>query len=287
MMRIPSLMLILAGAVGCSFGDDNRNSQPDAAIDSSIDSAPRYTDHVLLSEVNASGAEFVEIWNPTSRTIDLANYYLSDVGNYWNLPTAGTLTPDSTDFVAQFPTGATLAPGAVATIAFNEAAFSTAFTPVVPTFALDATGGARKMTRVIAGAGTIQITNGGEYILLFYWDGTSDVVRDVDLVLAGKTVSAANALMSKESVDGPDADLTKTSYKLDAGMFGGGMSESVEVVAGTSYKRRTLETGAEAQNGTGNGITGDDETTEALKSTWDGDLAMPLSAPNPGVAPAI
>ena len=57
--------------------------------------------------------------------------------------------------------------------------------------------------------------------------------------------------------------------------------------ADLSYKRRTLESGVESQLGTGNGISGDDETSEQLKSSWDGDSTKPYSAPTPGMVPAF
>ncbi len=46
--------------------------------------------HVLLSEValGPGGSEFIEIVNPTSATVDLANYYLADSSAYYKLPAA-------------------------------------------------------------------------------------------------------------------------------------------------------------------------------------------------------
>lgn len=88
-------------------------------------------------------------------------------------------------------------------------------------------------------------------------------------------------LRTKEAVDGPDPDTVATAYKTDMGNLGGGMTAGA--AAGASYKRKLLESGSERQNGDGNGITGDDETTESLKATWDGASAVPT----PGVIPTF
>jgi hypothetical protein len=68
--------------------------------------------HALLTEVAlaGTGAEFIELANPTAQTIDLAHYYLSDNGNYWKLPVgAASVGLSQGDFIAQFPAGAMLA----------------------------------------------------------------------------------------------------------------------------------------------------------------------------------
>jgi uncharacterized protein len=131
------------------------------------------------------------------------------------------------------------------------------------------------------------ITDTGEIVAMFYWDGTSDLVKDVDLVLAGQdgSIGSGNKLVTKAPVDGPDADTTATAFKAENGLLGNGMVGDAGV--GKSYKRRKLETGAETQAGDGNGITGDDETSELIKSTWDSDIADPVTAPTPGVIPTI
>lgn len=281
------LFCALAAATGCSFGDDRPlnpggDGGPDGNPDG-MDGPPMMDkDHLLLSEVKSTGAEFIEIWNPTNRTIDLSNYYLSDVGDYWRLPATPSVAPDTTDFVVRFPAGATVGPNQVVTVATSGTALPLA------TYAVDATAGTQLMRdRKVNGGPTISNNNNlGELIALFYWDGASDLVKDVDLVIAGTGATPANGLMTKVAVDGPDADTIATSYKAENGLLGNGMNAE-SVGTGTSYKRRKLEVGSESQLGNGNGITGDDETSEQLKVTWDGDSANLLSAPTFGVPPSI
>lgn len=67
------------------------------------------TSHLLLTEVALSptGGEFIEITNPGSTDVSLADYYLSDSGEYWKLP-AGVPAITASDFIAEFPMTATI-----------------------------------------------------------------------------------------------------------------------------------------------------------------------------------
>jgi Lamin Tail Domain len=282
------LLCALATSAACSFGDDRRLGSGDAGPDGMTDGPPGPKDHILLSEIKIEGGdtEFIEIWNPTNRSIDLSNYYLTDIGEYWKWPAAVRPTVSTSDFVVRFPAGATIAARQVITVSMDKTLFSEAY-GITATYSLDvATGAQAFRDRTVPGpVGDASLTDGGEIVVLFYWDGMSDLVKDVDIVLAGKTAAAGNSLKAKEAVDGPDTDAIPSAYQPDNGLLGGGMSD----LAGESlsFKRRTLEVGAESQLGSGNGITGDDETSEALKSSWDGDAASPFTAPTPGIAPNI
>ncbi|MBK7537020.1 MAG: lamin tail domain-containing protein [Myxococcales bacterium] len=292
------LLLPCVLAAGCKFGDDRAlGSSVDAAIDAVLPGAG----HLLLTEVKSvngapAGAgtdEFLEIWNPTNREISLANYYLSDFVDYWKVPER-TLPVVQADFVVRFPEDAVIASDQVITIATNDVVFSSEFGKSA-NYALNlgATAGATKAfrERKVVDTQLPGFTDTGEYIVLFYWDGVSDNVKDVDMVVSGatNTVTPANQLQSKMPVDGPDADTTATPYKAESGQLGLGMFTTLSSPGGAdlSYKRRTLESGVESQLGTGNGISGDDETSEQLKSSWDGDSTKPYSAPTPGMVPAF
>ena len=289
-----AILIILVGA-GCSF-DRPPDGAPvgDGGPDGMTDGPPLLDkDHLLISEIKSTVTdEFLEIWNPTNRDINLGNYYLSDLGDYWKYP-SGTLVSVQTDFLVRFPATAVLRSRQVITIAMKSAMFGAVFGPA--SYALDITAdeGTTKAFRSrlvdVDAAGLPTITDSGETFVLFYWDGVSDLVKDVDIAFAGQIsgASATNRLALKQAVDGPDADTLASAYKSESGMLGGGTTNTVMAGSLLSYKRRTLETGSETQAGTGNGITGDDETSEALKSTWDGDPASPFTAPTPGVAPPI
>ena len=228
---------------------------------------------LLISEVALApaGGEFIEIINPTAAAVDLSMYYLSDNGNYFKLP--GGVTVESSDFIIRFNAGTSIPAGGVITVALDTAAsFQTTY-GVAPTFALGSGG-----MQLIASSGTPTLTNAGELVVLFRWDGVSDLVADSDLLLVG-VPTAANGIVDKsgQAIDGPDADATPTSYGTDSRTIA---AQSAAPGAGQSTKRVALETGFEATGG--NGITGDDETSENTAMTWD----TTFTAPTPNAVPA-
>jgi hypothetical protein len=136
------------------------------------------------------------------------------------------------------------------------------------------------MTVLTAGTGAT-LTNAGEPLVLFFWDGASDKVTDVDLMVAG-TPTAANQLANKGGVaiDGPDADAITAAYATDANT----LPSQTAPASGRSTKRVALESATvEVQTGGGNGVSGHDETSEMLGMTWD---TTGYTLPTPGTVPA-
>ncbi len=166
-------------------------------------------DHVLISEVGIQpgGAEFVEIYNPTSAAVDLSDYYLADNSAYYKI-TAGPWNPSGTpgtDFLAQFPSGTSIPAGGVLVVASEPASGNDGFETIFgscPDFTLNSTGAALScgggsvpaMTiptngSVGSSAGAL-ISNEREMIVLFSWDGSASTVKDVDYVTWGTTFDA-------------------------------------------------------------------------------------------------
>ncbi len=232
---------------------------------------------LLLTEVvlAPSTGEFVEIVNPGSTAVDLSTYYLSDNGNYFRLP-AGAPTLDTGDFIVKFPAGAMIPARGVITVALDTAASFTTVYAAAPNYSI-ASG---SMTMVTSN-GVATLTNTGELIALFRWDGQADLVKDVDLVLVG-AATAANGLVDKSAValDGPDMGTSTTSYASDARTLA---VQPSTPASGKSTKRLATEVGHETQSGGGNGILGDDETSENTAVTWD---STAFGAPTPGIVPA-
>src|SRR5437870_4841032 len=73
---------------------------------------------LLITEIadSPTPAEYVEIYNPNAAAVDLTNYYLADNALYYRLVEATPPAAASSDFVARFPTGATIQPGEYQTI---------------------------------------------------------------------------------------------------------------------------------------------------------------------------
>jgi len=288
-VRVLAVALVLAAcATGSRLDEAPDAARPDgstAGIDApAADDAPVGSDApvapsgaaLLITEVvlAPSTGEYIEIANPTSQTVDLSTYYLADSGVYFRLP-AGPPAVDVNDFVVRFPAGATIAPGAVVTVALDTAANFQLVYGAAPTFSI----ASATMTSIAAnGVGTL--TNAGELAVLFQWSGQADLVRDVDLVLVG-VPTAANGLVDKsaQAFDGPDSDSATSAYGPDARTIA---AQATTPASGRSTKRVALETGHETQTGSGNGIVGDDETSEDTASTWD----TVYSVPTPGALPA-
>jgi len=291
-MRAPWLVTctlgcLLGAATGCekllSIQDPVAGDGPGhdgGGIDSSDGGGPPPSSPLLLSEVvlTPDAGEMIEIVNTSSSDVPLMTYYLSDSGNYYRLPLGATV--DNTDFIVKFPDGAVIHGHQALTIAIAlPADFLTTYT-VLPNYSLR-----DGSLQTIAMNGAPNLTNGGEPIILFQWDSRSDLVTDVDILLAGAPSGATNALPNKSNAtqDGPDPDTTASKYAVDAGTI---HAQPAAPGSGVSTKRIALEDGHETHGGTGNGPSGDDETSEDTSLTWDGTAANPFTAPTPGQVPA-
>jgi hypothetical protein len=245
-----------------STGDSRRRA--DAADDGSTAA----TGHLLLTEVMLSptGSEFIELTNPTEDPVDLSHYYLADNGNYWKLP-AGVPAMPVGDFIVQFPASSMIAAGGVVTLAIGSATVFNAAMGVQPTYSIaDST--------VTSVNGTTALTDTGEIIVLFEWDGTAGLVHDVDMMLVGSP-TAINGIVSKSGMA-----LGSSTYATDANTM---MNQSATPGTGVSAKRTMAEDGHETQDSAGNGITGDDETSEDTAMTW----GTTFTAATPGQVPTF
>jgi hypothetical protein len=289
-LRVASTLGLHAIAALCLTGCERLLSIHDPVVGDArndgpgIDGALPAGSPLLLSEVvlTPDAGEMIEIVNTSGEDVNLETYYLSDNGNYYRMPR--DMTVDTTDFIVKFPTGAVIKGHTAVTVAIDTPNnFFTTYN-VLPTYSLR-----DGSLTTIAMTGTPNLTNAGEPIILFQWDGHSDLVRDVDILLAG-IPSATNSLPNKSGVmqDGPDADGAQSAYAVDART----MPPQAMAAAGTtgaplSTKRIALEDNHETQDGHGNGPSGHDETSEDTSVTWDdGSVAHPFTAPTPGDAPA-
>ena len=294
-------LLALCAAAGCSFdpagsssqgpGDagnaDGSAAQPDAST------APGA--HLVLSEIKTApgSLEFIEIFNPTCEPVALDDYHLTDDPAYALLPGWGGAPPDlgEIDAVVRFPAGAVIEPGGVVVVARRGSEFEAAY-GVAPDFALGAFGAAQAMTFVARGdTDDMKLDGDGEPVVLFTWDGASDLVEDVDIVIAGAAPIPAHTLTDKRDlaplgVDGPDADDITTLYRTEA-MSIGPMAvrddSSSSTASAGAYQRIHLEAGHEVETG-GNGFGGHDETTEDTGITWEQEAG---TAPTPGSVPLV
>lgn len=260
-------------------------------------------DHVVLSEIlinspgteeNDESAEFVEIFNPTPNPVDLTNIYLTDINTYHLLPaTPAGLSGAVSDHLLKFPDGTILPSGGVAVVTCHANRLAIQYFsgdianygagPAKLLFEVaESNAGVPNMvtlnTNASAGSNTnLSHTNGGEFTVLFRWDGASDLVQDLDMVAWGNA-SGPNAYAPKSliTVDGPDVDGDASAYANEAGSQA---NLTVNASAPANMVRTTTEETDEVATG-GNGLTGHDETTESISVTWVGTAD---SAATPGV----
>lgn len=244
---------------------------------------------LLMTEivVTPTAGEFVEIFNPNGVTVDLSDVYLTDAtfaggsAFYYNIVTGANAGGGGFgDFLARFPAGATIAPGAYQTVAMaGSDGFNTTygFDPDYELFEDGAVADAiPDMLEGLAGSINSQggLTNSGEVAILFNWDGSSDLVVDLDYVVWGDKAEAVDK--TGISIDGPDADAIASAYLNDTPIATQEVVSPAAHAGGSSYQREDLLEGSEAISG-GNGANGHDETSEDLSNTWCEDAPTPGS----------
>lgn len=221
-------------------------------------------DHVLIAEIGVAPAsgEFIEVYNPTNAAIALDDYYLSDNATYttftngqpWNPPTDNP----GTDFLARFPKGTTLAPGAVLVVA-TDPTYKDAF-GACPDFTLKGTFdgcSTKAMNAPVDGSigASAGLSNSREMIVLFHWDGdAAHDVEDVDYVTWG-TDFDDNTRVDKTGQGSYKPNTARASQKAAAAPP---PTQSIE--------RCKAEPGEKTSGG--NGLTGHDETSEDLAAAF-------------------
>ena len=241
---------------------------------------------LLLTEVvfSPDQAETIAIFNPGVAAIDLTSYYIADYSTYYAVSSM-TGPTDSHDFVVRFPAGATILPGEKQFISIGGAeCFKSACGTggagkfngfgVYPRYEIAPTvaaNGALNIPDMVAPAITApgvavgslhNLTNGGEPIILFFWDGASGAVTDIDYVFFGAG-SGANPGVNKNNVGLP--------YLPEAGDAAGHHAPTYSPPAGSGGTGNTCrsdlaETGQITMGC--NGVDGRDETSENSSVTW-------------------
>ena len=220
-------------------------------------------DHIVFSEIvlTPSDGEYVEITNPTANDIDMSDYYLTDatdtgLGKVYHKIATGVdyWSGLSSDFICRFPSNYSLPAGASIKVSLRDndsyvSTYGESADLSLDDDMLDAVDGSS--TKGTAAAP--KLSNTSETLVLFYWDGTSSTVKDVDYLLWGDNSFAVD----KSGISGYQSDTPASS-------------QSYMSVHTTNEKLIRVESageGGETQSG-GNGITGHDETSEPLSETW-------------------
>lgn len=286
------LQLSAADSYVLTVDDDGSALTADANIEAQVvvnDAA-----QLLITEVavTPTGGEFVEIYNNSGSTVLLEDYYLTDAtfagGStyYYNIVTGSNAGGgDFADWHARFPAGSVIADGEVQTVSLaGSEDFFSAY-GIQPDYELFEDGASADaipdMLEALTGSINDQggLTDGGEMVMLYYWDGTTDLVTDIDYVMWGDQNEAIDK--TGISIDGPDGDSDATAYQDDLTTTSQAIIAASAHASGNSWQRSDFDEGTETKTG-GNGVDGHNEMTEDLSNTFFENTANPGEIIEPG-----
>ncbi len=234
-------------------------------------------DHLLITEALAppdadAGKAFVEIYNPTGQNVDLSDYYLANYNTYYQI-VSGTYSQNTIHFVSRFPS-MNMAAGQALAIALRGSEFKAAFGQPADLEINASDASTTDMIGINVGSNPT-LENARGMVVLFRWDGQSDLVQDVDYLPWG-LVPFNSYWMDKTgvSIDGPDSNSDNSTYLAD--LTRSQQKAPTAPSDGQSLQRDGLTETAEIQTG-GNGITGHNEASE------DWTQSFISGAPTPGV----
>ena len=225
-------------------------------------------DHLLISEVmippdNEADIAFIEIYNPTDQTIALDDYYLSNYNTYYRI-VENQLSQEAIHFLSRFPQSGIAAKQTIV-VALYGAPFTTRFGKQADFEIASSDENTPDMTSVYLGANPkLEFTRG--MVILFKWDGQSDLVQDADYFPWGLAPFHTYWMdKSGVTIDGPDGDSDASAYLDDLPTA---QQKARQAPTGNlSPQRSGITEISEAASG-GNGINGHNEATEDWQSSF-------------------
>jgi hypothetical protein len=234
--------------------------------------------------------------------VELRDYYLYNATSStatpptycYNLPKgAGFYAASQEDFVVRFPLGARIEPGQWLTVAVRGNGYAARYGKKPDYYILEPSPGDPAKPMDEAAAGSVdrtstnagRLTNGREDLVLFSWDGFSDLVTDVDYMVWGNTNTTSSDCYcraatdkSNVAVDGPDQGTEATAYLADTAIALQTPASTTQHDVGKSFQRVKFDEAGERLTG-GNGVAGHDETSEPLGTNWVKDRAVSPGGP--------
>ncbi len=232
-------------------------------------------DHLLLTEVmippdgdRQNG--FIEIYNPSNAATDLSDYYLANYNTYYRL-VEGVYSTNSIHFLCRFPNMSLEAHSALV-VALDGAAYDTVYSKKADLEIVASDDQIPDMLTVQTGGNpTLEFAKG--MVILFYWDGSSDLVKDVDYLPWGISIFKSYWMdKTGVSIDGPDVGSDSSSYAADLATA----SQKAQQAGpdGKSLQRQGIAEADEIQSG-GNGISGHNEASENWQSNFEARTPTP------------
>jgi hypothetical protein len=257
------------GTVNATRGEECDDGDP-SGYDGCAASCQTSAPHLLISEVAIApaAAAFVELYNPTETTVDLSTVWVADSPDYY-LVTVGGGAPGASDFRARFPDGATLPPGGFVVVAIGSATNFFASYAALPDFDLDAADASAPS--LVGSSASTSALEAAESLVVFAWDGATELVTDVDYLSYGDASGAVD----------------KSGITVGASTYADDTAAALQSVApspstGATLHRCDTAEASETTSG-GNGQFGHDETSEDVAASFvTSAIASPSAPPPPG-----
>jgi endonuclease I len=258
---------------------------------------------LLVTEISVTpfGAEFIEIYNNGGTTVDLSDVYLTDAtyspggSFYYKIVTGYGGGGDFSDFNSRFPNGASIDAGEYQTVALNGSTeFFSAFSqnPTYELFEDGSSDGIPDMREATSGSINDQggLTNSKEVVILYTWNGVSDLVQDIDYITWGSSNHEETVDKTGVAIDSlTDADSNTSTYLPDTAIASQPIVDTGAHAEGMTWQRNDLTEGTETKTG-GNSVLGHNETSENTNVTFSELTPTPNAAtgtPPPPDAPNI
>lgn len=276
-----ALLLALTALTGLAFATPVAFAAPLATADHPVISQFMVKTRVPYATF---GSPFIAITNPTGSDLDLSNVYLTDATLmpttlYSNLTLNSPATANpgggvGGDFHARFPAGYVLPAGATLSVALNGSAQYLAAYGRQPDFELyeDENYVPDAVPELVAAfPGSIGAGMGGggtnvptlsdvaESIVLYSWNGLSDLVQDLDYVVWGTSTTIR--------VNKSGLTVGASTYLDDTPVASQIPVAAAGPTFGHAFRRLSAAEGTETLTG-GNGLGGHNETSENLSATW-------------------
>ncbi len=212
-------------------------------------------DHLIFNKIciKPAQAEMIEIYNPLDSDIDLTNYYLSDQDEYYKWVNGDMSSISIQDFLIRFPSGSIIRAQETLVITTQSSSDFLSYYDYEADISIIDTNFEESSIGTSA-----NLSDSQEMLILFYWDGTSSIIQDVDYFLWG----SYNKGVSKTILDDgyPYDDTLLENQIFIRNYSDSDFSDSL-------YIRNDINENNEIQSG-GNGYTGHDETSENIVASW-------------------
>ena len=208
--------------------------------------------HLIFNRIciTPDESEMIEIYNPLNESVDLSNYYLSDSDKYYQWINGESI--GNFDFLIKFPSGSSIdSQGTYVITTQSNADFSDSYDFMPDLSLVDSD------LEIFDSGINPNLSGSEEMLVLFYWDGTTSIVQDVDYFLWGDYDKG----ISKTTEEGYPYNDTLLEDQIF--IRNHGSSDFYDSL----YVRLDINEYDEIQSD-GNGITGHDETSENFIASW-------------------